>query len=191
MVLPGEPLTESLADEDMTRAPDDSFPRASRYPSMLTVMEIILGLKRIPLFSSVHGEGLKRLSDVIREKKVSQGETIFSENDLGEDMYLVHSGRVGLYHEVSGTERLIASVGEGGYFGEMALIDEEPRSATARAELDATLLVLNKGDFRMAVQDYPDIAFDVFREFSRRLRRADERIRRLSRKLQSKHIETS
>jgi CRP-like cAMP-binding protein len=67
----------------------------------------------------------------------------------------------------------------GGYFGEMAIIDDLPRNATATAEVDSSLLVLHKNDFRASVQDYPDIAFEVFREFTRRLRRADRRYRDL------------
>ncbi len=156
---------------------------------MLSVMEVILALKNIPLFSSVHGEGLKRLSDVVREKRVGPGELVFSENDLGEEMYLVHQGRIGLFHEVAGREEPIGVVEPGGYFGEMAIIDERPRSATARAETPTILLVLHQSDFRRAVQDYPDIAFEVFKEFSRRLRRADEQIRSLRLELENR-VET-
>ena len=67
----------------------------------------------------------------------------------------------------------------GGYFGEMAIIDDLPRTATATADVDIQLLVLHKNDFRTAVQDYPDIAFEIFREFTRRLRRSDRRYREL------------
>jgi CRP-like cAMP-binding protein len=56
---------------------------------------------------------------------------------------------------------------------------------------ESTLLVLHMDDFRTAVRDHPDIAFEVFREFSRRIRRADERIRSLAEELQRKAIETA
>ena len=55
----------------------------------------------------------------------------------------------------------------------MAIIDDRPRSATAIAEENTSLLILHKNDFRAAVQDYPDIAFEVFRELTRRLRQSD------------------
>ena len=157
---------------------------------MLSVMEIIIALKKISLFSNVHGEGLKRLSDVIRDKEVSQGETVFSEKDLGEEMYLVYSGKILIFQELSGEEEHLEIVGRSEYFGEMAIVDEEPRSASARAVEDSTLLVLQMDDFRTAVRDYPDIAFEVFREFSRRIRRADERLRLLAEELRRKRIES-
>lgn len=146
---------------------------------MLSVMDVILALKRIPLFKHVPGEGLKRLSDFIQEKRVPRNELVFAEDDLGEEMYLVHEGRVSIYQHTDAGETELEVVEPGGYFGEFAIIDDQPRSASARATEEASLLVLHKNDFRAAVQDYPDIAFEVFREFTRRLRQADRRHRKL------------
>ena len=157
---------------------------------MLSLMEVILALKGIPIFASVHGEQLRRLSEVVHEKEIKKGELLFAQNDLGEEMYLVHSGRIGIYQEASENDERIHEIEPGGYFGEMAIVDELPRSATARAETDSKLLVLNKSDFQRAVQDHPDIAFEVFREFSSRLRRADEQIRTLSGERQPRRLET-
>jgi len=157
---------------------------------MLSVMEIIIALKQIPLFVSVHGEGLKRISDVVREKHVATGEIVFAERDLGEEMYLVYEGKVLIYQEVSGQQVKLDVIEPGGYFGEMSIIDEQPRSASARSEDETTLLVLHREDFRSAVEDYPDIAFAVFQAFSRRLRQADDRIRSLAEQLRRIQIET-
>jgi CRP-like cAMP-binding protein len=157
--------------------------------NVLSVMDLIIALKQIPVFASVHGEGLKRLSDAIREMRVSSGELIFAEHELGEEMYVVYSGKIRIYHETGGHEEVLDLVGPGGYFGEMAIIDEQPRSASARASDDTTLLVLHKNDFRSAVRDYPDIAFEVLKEFVRRLRQADQRIRSLAGELAKKQVE--
>jgi CRP-like cAMP-binding protein len=146
---------------------------------MISVMEVILALKSTPLFRNVPGEGLKRLSDFIQEKNVNAGDVIFREEDLGDEMYLVRSGQVSISHELPSGPALVEMVESGGYFGEMAIIDDEPRTASATAEVDVSLLVLHKNDFRTAVQDYPDIAFEIFREFTRRLRRSDRRYREL------------
>ncbi len=153
---------------------------------MLSVMDVIISLKKVPLFANVHGEGLKRLSDSIRPKVISRGDLVFEQNDLGEEMYLVQSGRVVLYQLLANEEEHLEVVTPPGYFGDLALIDELPRSSSARAEEDSTLLVLHRENFRTAVQDYPDIAFAVFREFSRRVRRGEERIQSLSRELRLK-----
>jgi CRP-like cAMP-binding protein len=91
----------------------------------------------------------------------------------------VRSGRVSIHKELGDGPALIEMVETGGYFGEMAIIDDLPRTATATAELDTSLLVLHKSDFRTAVQDYPDIAFEIFREFTRRRRRSDRLYREL------------
>ena len=146
---------------------------------MLSVMEVILALKSTPLLKDVPGEGLKRLSDFIREKSVRSGEVIYTEQDLGDEMYLVRKGEVSIQQDIGGERTVVDTVTAGGHFGEMAIIDDRPRSATAIAERDTSLLVLHKNDFRSAVQDYPDIAFEVFRELTRRLRQSDSRYRKL------------
>lgn len=146
---------------------------------MLSVMEVILALKSTPLFSEVPGEGLKRLSDFIQEKTIRSGEVVFAEQDLGDEMYIVRTGRIRVLQEAGGEQTAVDVVTTGGHFGEMAIIDDRPRSASAIADEDTSLLVLHKNDFRSAVQDYPDIAFEVFRELTRRLRQSDERYRKL------------
>ena len=118
------------------------------------------------------------------------GEVIFREEDLGDEMYMVRTGQVNVYQEM-GEDRTPLQIAEpGGYFGEMAIIDDLPRSATAVAEVDTSLLVLHKNDFRSAVQDYPDIAFEIFREFTRRLRKADLRYRKLAEEARRSGLET-
>jgi len=143
---------------------------------MLSTMELIVALKEIPLFSAVRGEGLKRISDAIRETRIASGELIFAEQDRGDEMYMIHSGKVSLFRGDAPSEKLLATLDKGAYFGEMAIIDDHPRPASARAEESSTLLVLRKRDFRVAVLDYPDIAFAMFEEFARRLRQANEQI---------------
>jgi len=157
---------------------------------MLSMMDLIIALKRIPLFSSVHGEGLKRVAETIREMKLPAGELVFAEHDLGDEMYIVHSGRVLIFNETGSGENVLNSIRSGGYFGEMAIIDEQPRSASARSTEDSVLLVLHKNDFSIAVHDYPEIAFEVMKEFIRRLREADQRIRTLAGELQRGQVET-
>jgi CRP/FNR family cyclic AMP-dependent transcriptional regulator len=157
---------------------------------MLSVMEIILALKSTPLFREVPGEGLKRLSDFVQEKTVRANEVVFAEQDLGDEMYLVRSGRVSVLQDVGGEPTRVDVVTEGGHFGEMAIIDDSPRSATAVADEDSSLLVLHKNDFRSAVMDYPDIAFEVFRELTRRLRNSDARYRKLMEEARRHGLET-
>ncbi len=153
-------------------------------------MEVILALKATPLFREVPGEGLKRLSDFIQEKNVTSGEIIFDENDLGDEMYFVHRGRVTVRKTIGGESMDVETVEGGGHFGEWAIIDDRPRAATAIACEATNLLVLHKNDFRSAVQDYPDIAFEIFRELTTRLRDIDQRYRELIAEARRLGIET-
>ena len=157
---------------------------------MLSVMEVILALKAAPLFRDVPGEGLKRLSDFVQEKSVPAGELIFQEQDLGDEMYLVRRGRVRIEQLVGSKPVVVETVTTGGHFGEMAIIDDSPRTASAVADEDSSLLVLHKNDFRSAVQDYPDIAFEVFRELVRRLRDSDARFRKVAEEARRLGLET-
>jgi CRP-like cAMP-binding protein len=75
-----------------------------------------------------------------------------------------------------GREVILSVLGEGSFFGEMALIDDQPRSAHVIAMTDATVLMLRREDFQARLRRSPEIAIGLLRELSRRLRRADEKI---------------
>jgi CRP/FNR family cyclic AMP-dependent transcriptional regulator len=116
---------------------------------------------------------------VILEKLVKtyqKADIIFSENSPGKEMYIVYSGKVGLYREDgSGKSKLLAVVGAGDFFGEMALVDDSPRSATAIAEEDDTrLLVLDKSKFTYLLRHQPDFALVVMGKLCRQLREANK-----------------
>ena len=95
------------------------------------------------------------------------GQTVFSQGDAADRMYVVSSGTVAL----SIGDRVVEVVGPGGLFGEMALIDREPRSATAVAESDCELVGIEKRRFWFLVQETPYFAEIVMRVMAGRLRR--------------------
>ena len=95
------------------------------------------------------------------------GEVLFSEGDPAEQMYVVSDGSVTL----SIGDQVVETVGPGGLFGEMAVIDREPRSATAVAESDVTLVSIDKRRFWFLVQETPYFAEIVMRVMAQRLRR--------------------
>ena len=105
-------------------------------------------------------------------KVYQKSDVIFEENSRGDEMYIMRSGKVKL---VLGGTRGGAEVGileqPGEFFGEMALIDESPRSATAIAEEDNTELeVLDRENFLRMIREYPEFALDIMRELSERTR---------------------
>jgi CRP-like cAMP-binding protein len=134
-------------------------------------------LGTVPLFSGLNRDELQTFADVSRERSYPRGSVILFENDPGDSLFVVRSGRVKvvLIGE-DGREVILGVLGVGEYFGEMALIDENPRSAHVIAMEDATLIVLRREDFRRRVESNPSVAWSLLSELSRRLRRADEKI---------------
>lgn len=101
-----------------------------------------------------------------------KSEVIFEENDIGNEMYIVCSGKVKLYAKLRDERRaFLAVLKPGDHFGEMALLDRSPRSATAVAMTDNTaLVVLDKPKFLYLVQQQPDFAFTIMETLSKRIR---------------------
>ena len=140
-------------------------------------MRTIDFLATIPLFSRLDEVELARFADVTREKHYPKGSVILFEDDPGDSLYVVREGRVKvvLVGE-DGREVILGMLGVGEHFGELSLIDDQPRSAHVIAMEDALLLVLRRDDFRRRVDASPQVAWSLLIELSRRLRRADGKI---------------
>lgn len=134
-------------------------------------------LKRVPLFSDLADGELARFSDVIREREYPKNSVILFEDDPGDALYIVSTGQVKvvLIGE-DGREVILSVLGDGDFFGEMSLIDDEPRSAHVIAMKDSQLLVLRRDDFQSRLQETPTIALKLLKVLVQRLRRADEKI---------------
>ena len=134
-------------------------------------------LATVPLLSQIEREELERLAELTREKQYPKGSVILFEDDPGDSLYIVRQGRVKvvLIGE-DGREVILGVLGVGEHFGELSLIDEQPRSAHVIAMEDSMLLVLRRDDFRRRVDAQPRIAWALLVELSRRLRRADDKI---------------
>jgi CRP/FNR family cyclic AMP-dependent transcriptional regulator len=140
----------------------------------LSPMEV---LRKVPLFSGVADSDLSAFADLTRERSYPKGSVIVFEDDPGDAMYLVAGGQVKVVLIAEdGREVILSVLGEGTFFGEMAVIDEEPRSAHVIAMEDSTLLVLRREDFQNQLRRSPDVAISLLKEISRRLRRADDKI---------------
>jgi CRP/FNR family cyclic AMP-dependent transcriptional regulator len=105
-------------------------------------------------------------------KGVAAGEIIFNVREPGEHAYVVTDGEIEL--ELNG--RVLETVGSGGIFGELALIDRRERSATARAKTDSTVVAIDQKRFLYLVQNTPFFALEVMKVMAERLRRMDESI---------------
>jgi CRP/FNR family cyclic AMP-dependent transcriptional regulator len=104
-------------------------------------------------------------------------EVIFEEGAAGDFCYLVESGQVRISKDIAGGgQETVGFIGPGEFFGELALIDDQPRSAHVIAMEDSQLLILRREDFRRRVEANPSVAWALLTELSRRLRRADQKI---------------
>ncbi len=135
---------------------------------MLSTLEKVLLLKSIDLFSRVAGEDLAQLALISTEESRESGEVIFSEGEPGDALYLVIDGKVRVHRD----EKLLAELGERECFGEMALLDSAPCSATVTALNAVNLLKIGRSEFHEILTDKPDIALGIISVLSRRLRDA-------------------
>ena len=138
-------------------------------------------LRTVPLFSKLDAEELRRFAELTRQKHYPKGSVIVFEEDPGDSLFVVRSGRVKvvLVGE-DGREIILGVLGVGEHFGELSLIDEQPRSAHVIAMEETDLLVLRREDDRRRVESSPSVAWSLMVELSRRLRRADGKIHGLA-----------
>jgi len=107
-------------------------------------------------------------------KVYQKSDVIFEENSVGNEMYVIRSGKVKLVLGGQGQGVEVGTLEPGEYFGEMALIDSSPRSATAISVEDNTELeVLNRDGFLQMLRDHPEFGLDIMRELSSRVRRGN------------------
>jgi hypothetical protein len=108
---------------------------------------------------------------------VAAGEFVFREGDLGTEMYVLHEGQVEILQTIGGEPQRIALLEKGDFFGEMSLLEELPRNATARAVTDAKVIQINRSLFDRMLRDNPEIGVRIMRKLSRRVRETDELLR--------------
>jgi len=105
------------------------------------------------------------------------GETIFGEGELGTEMYIIQDGRVEIVKQIVGEARQLAVLEKGDFFGEMAILEDKPRTAAARALTPIKLLMINGSTFDQMLRSNPEIAVRMMRKLSRRLRETDGMLR--------------
>ncbi len=132
-------------------------------------------LQTIPIFSSLDFDSLKKVVPLFQGKAYEEGEILFRENSYGDRLYIIVDGEVAIRKkEKSGEESTeLALRRKGDIFGEMSLLDEEPRFATARAIKPTSVLELSKSDFVSMLNNHPLIAYQITKTLSSRLRQSD------------------
>jgi len=150
----------------------------------LSLTDIILFLKRIPLYGSMTLDQLRTIAAYMTEREMFPGEIIFHEGDSNQELYVIVSGKVDIVKHFGATPRTLATQHAGDFFGEMANFEDRPRSADAVGAEQGILLVLSPERFRQIVLQDPAISFEIFRVLSFRIRRFDEETMEAARSLE-------
>jgi len=140
-------------------------------------MERLLALKQVPLFATLSLDQLEAVHQITREVSYVGGETIVREGDPGGELYLLLEGTVQAWKDY-GTPRAncLNTISAVSYFGEMAILDDEPRSVTVVALDRARLLSLDGRSLKELVHQMPEISFEIFRQLTSRVRAAEKRL---------------
>jgi CRP-like cAMP-binding protein len=128
-----------------------------------------LDLKSIWLFSGCSGSELRKIRGSLDEVTVPEGKVLVEEGRVGLEFFLIVEGSA----TVSRKGKKVATLKEGGYFGELALLDRKPRSATVVSDTPMDLLVLSQRQFNSLLQSVPTIARKLLAAMAQRVREAD------------------
>jgi len=109
-------------------------------------------------------------------KEYPRGTLLFHEGDAGREMFIIQKGKVQVRKKVGAGEKILAELGEGEFFGEMALLEGLNRSATVEVIEDSKILVINPGTFESLLKSNIEIAIKMLKKMAARLRTADERL---------------
>jgi CRP-like cAMP-binding protein len=112
-------------------------------------------------------------------KDIPQGTVLFREGDPGKEMYVIQSGKVAISKKVRDVEKVLAVLGPGEFFGEMAIISNKPRNASASVEEEARVLVIDPRTFEAMIRGNSEIAVRMIKKLAERLSDADAQIENL------------
>lgn len=126
-------------------------------------------LRRVPLFAALSRPDIERLGMVAESVEVADGEVLTRQGATGREFFVVVRGQVGIIRD----GQQIATLGPGDFLGEIALIDGEPRTATAIAEGATHLMVIERRDFLALIDSSPSVRLSVLEALARRVRRLE------------------
>ena len=145
-------------------------------PEERRTMERLLALREIPLFAHLRLDQLDQVQRAMREESWVAGEVVVREGDPGNELFLLLEGAVDVYIGYGGPgERVVNQLAAVAWFGEMAVLDDETRTATIVVAKDARLASLSGDRLKELILAMPEISFEIFRELIARVRSAERR----------------
>ena len=144
-------------------------------------IEMKPALTSIPLFSNMPHENLELLAGQIQHRKYIKNNIVIAEGEQSDSLYIVNEGKIKIFiSDSEGREMQLKILGPGDYFGELALIDQKPRSASAITLCDSDLSVITSKDFMQCLHIHPEMAIHLLRVLASCLREATESQRQLA-----------
>jgi len=132
-------------------------------------------LGRVSFLAALTEDDLTWLAKRAQRRSYKRGDIIFVKDDAGQSMFIVEDGAVRIYMPgAQGTDLTLAVMQPGEFFGDLSLLDGRPRSASAEAARDTTLLTLERDDLTELVRSRPDAALAILTEIAQRLRETDQ-----------------
>lgn len=139
---------------------------------MLTSVDRLLFVRKVPIFSELRDDFLVRLASIMDELSFPNRHTIFTEGQEGRSLYILVSGKVRIHIG----DRELAQLSKGKFFGEMSLFDAEPRSASITTLEPCECLMLTQQQLYEAIDETPGIAVNIIRLLSRRIRELNQKV---------------
>jgi hypothetical protein len=139
-------------------------------------MKELIALKRVPLFSTLTLEQLASIDRLMVTRTYTKGEPIFTKGDVGSELFVVLEGEIRVHLDHQGREVTLARIGPSMVLGEMAVFDEQPRSASAQASMDTTVRVLRRDKLRAVVHEHPEVLLEFVKNLSQRIRVMNEQL---------------
>ena len=147
-------------------------------PTMVSNLELI---RRVPLFSMLTAAQAESVSEAVVKSRYKRGEAIVEQGKKSNALSIILTGRARVITtDQRGREVILATMQPGDYVGEMSLIDNEPHSATVRAEVQTDVLVLGRLEFARCLPENSSMAYAVMKGLVQRLRHADRQIESLA-----------
>ena len=148
---------------------------------MSTMLSNLDLLRRVPLFSQLTAAQSEILGSAVVKRRFKRAEALVEQGQKSDALYILLTGRARVVScDSRGREVILASLGPGDYLGEMSIIDNNPHSATVRAEVQTDVLQLNRAEFTRCLAENASMSMAVMRGLVKRLRHADRKIESLA-----------
>jgi len=144
-------------------------------------MDMIKLLRKVPLFAELNEAELTSIATLASSIEIAKKNIVVQEFEPGDSMYVILDGEVKIStYSIDGREVVLALLGKGSFFGEMSLLDEEPRSATVTTMTDSKLAHIRRRDLVPLLMERPAITLKLLKEITSRLRRTSRILERIS-----------